>query len=137
MIIYVCRNGVEIGQYTRQDFEYLLARDRLFPTDHFWADGMDEWKLLSAAKGYFCQCEKCRHCGAKMSEPKPVTVGARIGQVKTICRKCGHAEFHPVAEACPDAEADVGSAEEEEATGQAFAEEAVPAHAAEELSGAG
>jgi ribosomal protein L40E len=104
MIIYVCRNGVEIGQYTRQDFEYLLSQDRLFPTDHFWSEGMDEWKLLTAAKGYFCQSEKCRHCGAKMSEPKPVTSGARIGQVKTICRKCGHAEYHPVAEAHGEAE---------------------------------
>ena len=102
MIIHVCRNGVEIGQYTRQDFEYLLSHDRLFPTDYFWSDGMDEWKPLSAAKGYFCPCEKCRHCGAKMSEPKPVTSGARAGQVKTICRKCGHAEYHVVTEAADE-----------------------------------
>ena len=109
MIIYVCRNGVEIGQYTRQDFEYLLSRDRLFHTDHFWSEGMEEWKPLSAAKSYLCQREKCRHCGAKMSEQKLVTSGARLGQMKCICRKCGHAEYHVASEAtaepAPDAEA--------------------------------
>ena len=102
MIIYVCRNGVEIGQYTRQDFEFLLSHHRLFHTDHFWTDGMEEWKLLTAAKAYFCQHEKCRHCGAKMSEHKPVTVGARIGQMKSICRKCGHSEYHPASEFLDD-----------------------------------
>ena len=99
MIIYVCRNGVEIGQYTRQDFEYLLSRDRLFHTDHFWSEGMEEWKPLSAAKAYLCQRERCRHCGAKMSEHKLVTSGARVGQMKCICRKCGHAEYHAASEA--------------------------------------
>lgn len=125
MIIYVCRNGVEIGQYTRQDFEYLLSRDRLFHTDHFWSEGMEEWKPLSAAKSYLCQREKCRHCGAKMSEQKPVTSGARVGQMKCSCRKCGHTEYHAAAET-----ADEEPAPESEAQQAEPPPECEPAHEA-------
>jgi ribosomal protein L37E len=38
--------------------------------------------------------EKCRHCGGKMSAPKPVPEGPRAGQTRTFCTKCGHMEYH-------------------------------------------
>jgi hypothetical protein len=55
---------------------------------------MDGWKPLSVAKSYFGHREKCRHCGGKMSEQKPVMEGPHHGQMRSICLKCGHAEFH-------------------------------------------
>jgi hypothetical protein len=36
---------------------------------------------------------KCRHCGGKMTTPKPITEGPRKGQSKQICFKCGHTEY--------------------------------------------
>jgi len=39
------------------------------------------------------QERKCRHCGGKMTEPKPITEGVRAGQTKRICFKCGHTEY--------------------------------------------
>ena len=42
--------------------------------------------------------EKCRHCGANMTQPKPVLEGPRKGQTRTICVKCGHIDYHGVAD---------------------------------------
>ena len=42
--------------------------------------------------------EKCRHCGANMTEPKPVLEGPRKGQTRTICVKCGHIDYHGTAD---------------------------------------
>ena len=35
----------------------------------------------------------CKHCGASMSEPKPVNTGPRKGQTQTVCTKCGHVDY--------------------------------------------
>ena len=35
----------------------------------------------------------CKHCGAPMSEPKPVNTGPRKGQTHTVCTKCGHIKY--------------------------------------------
>ena len=35
----------------------------------------------------------CRHCGASMSEPKPIRTGPRKGQTQAVCTKCGHADY--------------------------------------------
>jgi hypothetical protein len=94
MTVHVSRNGQEIGQYTQHDFNSLMQTGRLLPTDHFWVEGMDAWKSVSIAKSYFGQREKCRHCAGKMTEQKPVTSGPRMGQMKSICLKCGHTEYH-------------------------------------------
>src|SRR5207253_2258038 len=94
MTIHVCRNGQEIGQYTRQVFDRLIDQGRLFPADHFWVEGMPEWKPISVAKMYFGHHEKCRHCGGKMTDQKPAPSGPRKGEMHSICLKCGPAEFH-------------------------------------------
>jgi NADH pyrophosphatase NudC (nudix superfamily) len=94
MTIHVSRDGEEIGQYTQQAFNDLIQHGRLFPTDYFWVDGMDEWKPLSLAKSYLGHREKCRHCGGKMTEQRPVTEGRHQGGTKSICLKCGHTEYH-------------------------------------------
>ena len=94
MTVHVSRNGQEIGQYTQHDFNSLMQAGRLLPSDYFWVEGMDGWKSDSIAKSFFGQREKCRHCGGKMTEQKPVTTGPRMGQMKSICLKCGHTEYH-------------------------------------------
>lgn len=43
--------------------------------------------------------EKCRHCGANMTEPKPITDGPRKGGMRTICTRCGHIEYQTAAKA--------------------------------------
>lgn len=94
MAIHVARNGQEIGRYTQQTFNELMDSGRLLPTDRFRMDGTNDWKPLSVAKSYFGHHEKCRHCGGKMTEQKPVDSGPRLGQTKSICLKCGHTEYH-------------------------------------------
>ena len=94
MTVHVCRDGQEIGQYTQPVFNNLIDTGRLFPTDHFWVEGMDGWKPLSFAKSYFGHREKCRHCSGKMTEQRPVTEGPHRGGRKSICLKCGHTEYH-------------------------------------------
>ncbi len=94
MTVHVARNGQEIGEYTTQVFNNMVQAGQLLSTDHFWVEGMDSWKPLSLAKSYFGQREKCRHCGGRMTDQKPVTTGSHAGQAKAICLKCGHAEYH-------------------------------------------
>ncbi len=35
----------------------------------------------------------CKHCGASMSGPKPISTGPRKGQTQTVCTKCGHTDY--------------------------------------------
>lgn len=37
--------------------------------------------------------KSCAHCGARVSEPKPIITGPRKGQTQTVCTKCGHANY--------------------------------------------
>lgn len=97
MTIHVARDGQEIGEYTSQVFNSLMDSGRLLPTDHFWVEGMDDWKPLAVAKSYFGHREKCRHCGGKMSEQRTVPAGPHAGQLQSICFKCGHTEYHASA----------------------------------------
>lgn len=94
MTVHVARDGQEIGQYSQPVFNSLIESGRLLPTDCFWVEGMDNWKPLSLARSYFGHREKCRHCGGKMAEQKPVMSGLHQGQMQSICFKCGHTEYH-------------------------------------------
>src|SRR4051812_771445 len=94
MMVHVHRNGKEIGPYNQHDFNQLMDAGRLLPTDQFWVEGMPEWKPLSVARSFFSHREKCRHCGGKMTEQRSVVTGPRQGQMKSICLKCGHTEYH-------------------------------------------
>jgi hypothetical protein len=94
MTVHVSRGGREIGQYPQQVFNNMIDTGRLLPSDHFWVEGMTEWKSLSVARSYFGHREKCRHCGGKMTEQKTVIEGAHQGKMKSICLKCGHTEYH-------------------------------------------
>jgi TPR repeat protein len=42
----VARNGIEIGQYSKEEIADGLMTRFFLPTDHCWKPGMPEWKLL-------------------------------------------------------------------------------------------
>ena len=43
------------------------------------------------------QKNTCKHCGAAVSEPKPIGTGPRKGQTQEVCTKCGHANYLAVS----------------------------------------
>ena len=45
--ITVARNGEEIGSYTKVEIEHLAGSSFLLPDDHYWMDGMADWRPLS------------------------------------------------------------------------------------------
>jgi hypothetical protein len=95
MLIHVARDGSEIGQYNQQALNDLIDRGRLLPTDRFRMDGKAESMPLSVARSYFGHREKCRHCGGEMTEQRQLAIsGPHQGQMKSICLKCGHTEYH-------------------------------------------
>ena len=47
MNVKVARDGVEIGECRRQELDQLARAGQVLPTDHYWLEGMEEWKLLS------------------------------------------------------------------------------------------
>ncbi len=44
--VYIARDGTEIGECRRGDLEQLIREGELLPTDHYWHEGMDEWRAL-------------------------------------------------------------------------------------------
>ena len=47
MRFYVARAGAEIGEYESAEFEEKIRAGEILPTDHFWAEGMAGWLLIS------------------------------------------------------------------------------------------
>jgi len=45
--VKVARDGVEIGECRRQELDQLARAGHVLPTDHYWLEGMEEWRLLS------------------------------------------------------------------------------------------
>jgi TM2 domain-containing membrane protein YozV len=45
--IMVARNGEDVGSYTQVEIEHLKESNFLFPDDHYWMDGMPEWRPLT------------------------------------------------------------------------------------------
>lgn len=46
-IVTVARDGRELGSYTDGELSSLVAAGSLYRTDHYWQDGMPEWRPLS------------------------------------------------------------------------------------------
>lgn len=46
MSISICRDGVEIGQWSEDDIRQFYKTGRLTHTDYYWTVGMEEWRPL-------------------------------------------------------------------------------------------
>ena len=46
MQIYIARDGVEIGEYSRERVDELARAGELLPNDYYWQEGMPDWLLL-------------------------------------------------------------------------------------------
>jgi len=47
MNISICRDGVEIGEWSEDEVKGFFAEGRLLATDYYWKEGMAEWAELS------------------------------------------------------------------------------------------
>jgi hypothetical protein len=47
MNVRIARDGVEIGECDWDDLEQLLNEGQVLTTDHFWYEGMEDWRLLN------------------------------------------------------------------------------------------
>lgn len=47
MILYLARDGEELGECERQDLAQLVREDQVRATDHYWHEGMTEWRVVS------------------------------------------------------------------------------------------
>jgi len=48
MKLSVCRDGVEIGEWTEEEVQSLLADGQLVSSDYYWKEGMSEWSALGS-----------------------------------------------------------------------------------------
>lgn len=60
MNVRIARDGVEIGECDWEDLEQLVNEGQVLRTDHYWYEGMPDWRLLDDL------------IGLEGSEPKPV-----------------------------------------------------------------
>ncbi|MEP6821018.1 MAG: DUF4339 domain-containing protein [Chthoniobacterales bacterium] len=47
MTIFVSRDGEKVGEFSSAEFQERLRTRFVLPTDHFWGEGMVEWRLVS------------------------------------------------------------------------------------------
>jgi hypothetical protein len=45
--VRIARDGVEIGECDWKDREQLVNEEQVLPTDHYWYEGMEDWRLLN------------------------------------------------------------------------------------------
>ncbi len=46
MILYLARDGEELGECERRDLAQLVRENQVRTTDHYWHEGMTEWRLV-------------------------------------------------------------------------------------------
>jgi hypothetical protein len=46
-VFYVARQGAEIGQFSVEEFRHNVRVGKIKPGDHYWTEGMDDWRLVS------------------------------------------------------------------------------------------
>ena len=46
MRIAVCREGHDIGEWEKAEFDRLVRTGAVLPTDHYWTEGMADWQLV-------------------------------------------------------------------------------------------
>ena len=49
MNISICRDGVEIGEWSEEEIQTLLDEGKLLPTDYYWTQGMTEWQQIATS----------------------------------------------------------------------------------------
>ena len=59
MNVRIARDGVEIGECDWEDLEQLVNEGQVLTTDHYWYEGMPDWRLLADL------------VGLEESDPKP------------------------------------------------------------------
>ena len=47
MILFLARDGEELGECERHDLAQLVRENQVQTTDHYWHEGMTEWRLVS------------------------------------------------------------------------------------------
>ncbi len=47
VILYLARDGEELGECERHDLAQLVRENQVRSTDHYWHEGMTEWRLVS------------------------------------------------------------------------------------------
>jgi GYF domain 2 len=46
-MVYVAREGAELGQFSEEEFRHNLLTGDIAPGDHYWTEGMDDWQSVS------------------------------------------------------------------------------------------
>ncbi len=47
MQFHVARDGQVIGQFDEQTFRNMVFAGEIRPSDHYWMEGFEDWKLVS------------------------------------------------------------------------------------------
>ena len=46
MTYHVARDGEILGEFSQEAFRSLCTSGQILPTDHYWSEGMTEWKTV-------------------------------------------------------------------------------------------
>ena len=47
-MFYVCRDGEDIGEWDKAEFDRLIRIGEILPSDHYFAEGMADWEPVSS-----------------------------------------------------------------------------------------
>lgn len=82
MMIQVSRNGEVLGSYSRDEIGQKITQGLFEPTDHFWREGMVEWKPLTTLDFYIP-----KEAGNPVPQSQPVVQQTDIGHYVEKTRK--------------------------------------------------
>jgi hypothetical protein len=86
IVVSVARNGEQVGDFPWGSIRQLMAAGSILPTDHYWHQGMSEWRLVSDTWTPALASDE--------STPGTISAGLRA------CPSCRR-EVSPAAVACP------------------------------------
>lgn len=83
LTIYFARDGQQTGSFSWEDARTRVRSGEIEPTDHYWHEGMVEWKLVS-------ESNLVRPAAARPPRPRDVRYWTESdrGKARTRCPHC-------------------------------------------------
>lgn len=97
-VVKIARDGEDIGDFSWSEIRSLVASGSILPTDHYWYEGMAEWRLVGEqwATSSDVSDEELQRSGC----PPAQTIEEKDTAKLTPCPSCER-EISPKARACP------------------------------------
>jgi predicted RNA-binding Zn-ribbon protein involved in translation (DUF1610 family) len=86
-VVHISRGGAELGSFPWSEIRSLIASGSVLPTDHYWREGMAEWRLVGET--WASQSEINTGVPTRLANQCP-SCGKEVSPQAFSCPHCGH-----------------------------------------------